>query len=254
MSESPNSRTMPMTRILVLLPHSIAEDAPDVSAWPRRLGRGSALVYRPVRCPTSPAGGFFDGGLEDLLVFHGGCQAAEEGIDAVCTMTLDDGGAAALRSVLDLPVLAAGKTASLHAMTLASNFAWVVETDAQAARLRAALRQWHLAAHCVSVRVARPDTPHALRAALVDCVETDGAAAICLGGPALVAAARTFVDAPGVPVLDPLSIACHMADALLALNLTHSRTAAPRPLVPKPAVMRSMAEAMAAHPSHHAPT
>lgn len=238
-----------MPRILVLLPHPAAAPAPDVSTWPRRIGRGCSLVYRPLCGPASPAGGFFDAGLEDLLVFDGGRRAAEEGMDAVCVMALDDGSTAALRSVLDLPVLGAGKTASLHALTLGRRFAWIAETEAQAARLRAALRQWHLAEHCAAVRVARPDTPHALRAALVESVETDGACAICLGSPALVAAARAFADAPGVPVLDPLAVTCHMAEALLAVGLAHSRSAAPRPLVPKPAVLQAMAQAMAAHPA-----
>jgi len=242
-----------MSRILVLVPHSSTDDAPDFCAWPQRIERGSSLVYRLLRGPLSPAGGFFDRGLEDLLVFHGGQQATDEGFDAICTMTLDDGGAAALRSVLDLPVLAAGKTATLHAMTLAHRLAWIVETHAQAVRMEAALRQWHLAEHCVAVRVVSPDTPHTLRATLVDCEKVDGAAAICLGSPALVAAASAFTDAVDVPVLDPLAVTCNVAEALLALRLTHSRTAAPRPLVPKPAVLQAMGEAMAAHSTQPEP-
>jgi hypothetical protein len=115
--------------------------------------------------------------------------------------------------------------------------------------LRAALRQWHLIDRCVAIRVAPADQPQVLNSALADCVDIDGAGAICLGSPALVAAA--LGPAP-VPLLDPLAVTGRMADALLALNLTHSRTAAPRPLVPKPAVIQAMADAMALHP-HHAP-
>lgn len=247
-----------MSRILVLIPHPAAEPAPDTSAWSLGESDGVSPIYRPVRCPTSGAGGFFDARLEDLLVFDNGRRAAEEGFDAVCTLTLDDGGAAALRSMLDLPVLAAGKTTSLHALTLADRFAWVVETRAQEARLRAALRQWHLADRCVAIRVAPADQPRAWHSALADCIDIDGAGAICLGSPALVASALGVAPVPGapggpaVPLLDPLAVTCRMADALLAVDLTHSRTAAPRPLVPKPAVIQAMAETMALHP-HHAP-
>lgn len=242
-----------MSRILVLIPHPAAVPAPDTAAWPLRPSDGLSPVYRPVRCPTSGTGGFFDARLEDLLVFDNGRQAAEEGFDAVCTLTLDDGGAAALRSVLDLPVLATGRTTSLHALTLADRFAWLVETRAQEARLRAALRQWHLAERCVAIRVAPADQPQALHSALADCVDIDGAGAICLGSPALVACALGPApalgapDRPAVPLLEPLAVTCRMAEALLASNLTHSRTAAPRPLVPKPAVIQAMADTMATY-------
>jgi allantoin racemase len=232
-----------MFRILVLHPPHDVSAAAETAQSQQDLP-GCALVHRPLPCDISPAGSFFDAALEDLLVLEAGRHAEQERMDAVCVMTLDDGGAMALRSVLDLPVLAAGKTTSLHALTLGHRFAWVVEHPQQAVRLQSALRQWHLDAGCTSVRVARANTPHALRAALVACVEQDGAAVVCLGSGALVAAAAEFAQVPGVPVLDPLAVTTHMAQVLLSTGLSHSRTATPRPLLPKPNVVQGMSQAL----------
>jgi allantoin racemase len=237
------NRPHTMFRILVLHPSHGAYAAAESTLSQQDLP-GCAIVHRALPCGISPAGSFFDAALDDLLVLEAGRHAEEERMDAVCVMTLDDGGATALRSVLDVPVLAAGKATSLHALTLGHRFAWVVEHPAQAVRLQSALRQWHFDAGCTSVRVARSDTPHALRAALVDCVEQDGAAVICLGSGALVTAAAGFAGVPGVPVLDPLAITTHMAQVLLSTGLSHSRSATPRPLVPKPDVVQGMSQAL----------
>jgi len=239
-----------MPRLLVLMTHPVGAAVVDRPA--DAIG-GLVPVLRQVPCPASRVGGFFDARLEDLALFEAGRHAAEEGYDAVCTMTLDDGAAGALRSVLDLPVLAAGRTTSLHALTLADRFGWIVESQGHEARLRTALRQWQLADRCTGIRVAPSDQPHAVRAALAACIEIDSAAAVCLGSPALATSTRDAWPKPGdVPLLDPLAVTACMTEALLALNLSHSRTAAPRPLVPKPAVVQAMAKALAA-PPHDAP-
>lgn len=228
--------------LLVLAPY--AASLPDPPASPPSLEdcAGYTIEWRPVPTAMSGEGGFADAAIEDLAVMSAGQH--ESGFDALIVHSVGDGGAAALRSVLDVLVMGAGKTAALYALTLGGRFSFLVHSRAAAMRVRSELRQWRLESHCASVRVIAADETALLDAAQ-QCVAQDGAEVICLGDSALAPLARGLAASIEVPVIDPLPLACEMAAALLAAGLRHSRAAAPRPRVPKPAVLDAMAQAMA---------
>jgi allantoin racemase len=48
-----------------------------------------------------------------------------------------------------------------------------------------------------------------------------------------------------VPVVNPGPLSYKLVEAMLALNLSHSRHAYPRPLVPKPDMVHAMLDAAA---------
>jgi allantoin racemase len=227
-----------MTRILVLQPHAFSE--PAIAAPRPAFEPAIEATYRPVGGAWSAAGGFVDAALEDLAVFEAGRHAAEEGFDAVCVEALDDGGANALRSMLALPVLATGKTVALHALTLGGRFALIAGTRERAVRAAAAQRQWGIERHCAALRTAEPDAPHALRATLWECLD-QGAEVLCFDSGALSTAARKIAPDFPLALLDPVEVTVRLAQALVAVSLTHSRTASPAPLVPKLAVIEAMA-------------
>lgn len=233
--------------LLVLAPY--AADLASPPAFPASLADAPdyTVTWRPVPVAMSAEGGFADAALEDLALMAAGQHEGEGDFDAVIVDTPGDGGAAALRSVLDLLVLGTGKTAALHALTLGSRVSFLVATRQAAARLRAELRQRGIDAHCASVRVAETNAA-ALLEAVRRCVTDDGAEAVCLGSPVFSAFASDLAGALDVPLLDPLPLTCELAAALLAAGLRHSRSSAPRPRVPKQAVLAAMAQAVVARP------
>ena len=63
--------------------------------------------------------------LADVGILEVGQSAQEEGFDAVCIDTMSDSGVAALRSLLDIPVIGPGRASMLTAMLLGSRFSVV---------------------------------------------------------------------------------------------------------------------------------
>jgi len=192
----------------------------------------------------SADGGFADAATEDLAVMSAAQHESDVTYDAVIVDSVGEGGTAALRSVLDLLVMGSCKTAALHALTLGTRFSFLVHSRAAGMRLRAELRQWQLESHCASIRVASLEKG-AVREEAQRCVAEDGAEVICLGNRAFATFAPSLTEL-GVPVIDPLSLTCEVATALLAAGLTHSRGAAPAPRVAKLAVLDAMARVLAA--------
>jgi Asp/Glu/hydantoin racemase len=77
-------------------------------------------------------------------------------------------------------------------------------------------------------------------------VDEDGADVICLGSTTMHEAHEYLQERLEVPVINPGPLSYLAADAVTALGLSHSRTTYPRPLAPKPDMIRAMLEAAAA--------
>jgi allantoin racemase len=224
-----------MTRILLL------SRAPTEAHWRDALGARASLVQRaPVGAPA-----FLDSAqdwaLADLAMLAAGQGAQADGFDAVCVGEVGDFGAAALRSVLTVPVVAAGRCAMLHALTLGARVGLVAPAD-QVHRLRKLTAEYGLAAQCPVLRAYDPHggagaSYEAARAA----IERDGADVLCLAASA-ADVARVAAALPA-PVVEPVAVALAWAETLLALGLTHSRKAWPAPQTPKPDLVARLAQA-----------
>ena len=114
-----------MTRILVLVPFPLD----DAALANRRqqtaevaLRPGVVFDYRPVSAGPTAFMSPHDWALMDLALFEAGLSAQEDGYDAVVIDTVSDSGADALRSVLDIPVLAPGRASLLFALNLGRKF------------------------------------------------------------------------------------------------------------------------------------
>lgn len=84
-----------------------------------------------------------------------------------------------------------------------------------------------------------------LRDAGLQCVE-DGADVICLGSTTMHQAHAYLRDNLPVPVINPGPLTYKLAETMLALGLSQSRVAYPRPHVEKREMIRAMARAAAA--------
>lgn len=219
---------------------------------------GVELDYRPVKAAPSNYVSHHDYVLADLSLLEAGLTAQDDGYDAVCVDTVSDSGVAALRSVLDIPVVAAGKTQFIVAMMLGRRFGVLTMWKRWFELYERILRELGLESFCAGMRSIdvppdnrnllgdKDDVLPLLHEAASQLVNEDGADVICLGSTTMHEAHTYLQERMSVPVLNPGPMSYLVAETLTALNLSHSRQAYPAPLVPKPEMIRAMLDAAAA--------
>ena len=247
-----------MARVLVLVPFAFDEKglanrrAQQNSV---RLGPDIEFDYKPVKAGPALYDSYHDWLLADMSMYEAGITAQEEGYDAVCVDTMSDSGVNGLRSVLDIPVIGPGKASYLTALLLGNRFSVLTQWDPWKGLYEKGLQEYGLADKCASLRSI--NTPPDLRNLLggkeeivfpklvaegLRCVE-DGADVICLGSTTMhQAAAHLNANLP-VPVINPGPLTYKLAELMLGLGLSHSRTAYPKPRMPKVEMVRAMLEA-----------
>jgi allantoin racemase len=257
---------MTAKRVLVIVPFPL--DGRGVGLRRAQLDRVSLspeieFDFRPVRAGADTADDFHDSMLIDIAIFEAGCEAQEEGYDAVCIDTVSDSGMKALRSVLDIPVIGAGRAAYLFALMLGRRFSivtfepWMWDAHAQ-------LAEYGLSDKCASVRgipgssdlselfEGKEDEvfPQFAEAAR-QCVR-DGADVICLHSTTLYQVADYLAASVGVPVVNPGPLTYKLAELMLGLGVSHSHAAYPTAPAPKREMVHLMLDAAVAHQSRPA--
>lgn len=249
-----------MTRVLVLVPFALAEE--DVAKRRQQttevaLRPGVTFDFRPVAAGPSSFMSPHDWTLMDIALFEAGLSAEEDGYDAVLIDTVSDSGADALRSMLDIPVLSPGRASLLFALTLGRKFGILAQWEPALARYRKVIDEWGFSAHCAGVE--HFDTPPDFAGLIGDKADTTipkmvaacerlverGADVICLGSTTMHQAHHHLTEALDVPVVNPGPLSYKLIESLLALGLTQSRRAYPRPHVPKPEMIHAMQAAAA---------
>ncbi len=87
-----------------------------------KLGPDIDFDFRPVKASCTSFMSDHDWALMDMGCFEAGLSAEDDGYDAVVIDSTADSAAGALRSVLDIPVIAPGRTSLLYALMLGSKF------------------------------------------------------------------------------------------------------------------------------------
>ena len=247
-----------MAKVLVIVPVPL-----DKEGVARRRSQGQLvdvgpdidLDYRAVKVGLDLGDSYHDYLLGDLGVFEAAMTAQEEGYDAVCIDTMTDSGMNALRSVLDIPVIGPGRSSYLTALMLGNTFSVLTQRDPWIAFYKKELQEYGLVDKCASIRSINtpPDVSNLLGGKeaevfpkLVEagrqCLE-DGADVICLGSTTMHQAHGHLTETLPVPVINPGPLTYKLAELLLGLGLTHSRTAYPEPHAPKTDIVRTMLDA-----------
>lgn len=174
-------------------------------------------------------------------------EAERDGCDAVVINCFADPGVQAAREAMGIPVLGAGESSMHLATILGETFSIVTVLKELLPMIRNRARRFGVADRLASVRAV--DIPvlelhrdeARLRAALVEeaarAVEEDGAHVIVLGCTGLTGLAEEVQAGlarrglGGIPVLDPLESAIKLAEALVGLQVTHSKRTYPYPPV-----------------------
>lgn len=248
-----------MKRILVLVPFALDEAGVErrrMQLKSVRLDDDSEFVFRPVKAGPKSFMSPHDFSLVDIAIFEAGVTAQDEGFDAVCIDTMSDSGMAALRSMLDIPVVSPGKASMLFALTLGANFSVLVTWKPSLFHYKRAIAAYGLEQYCASIRsfditpsydelldgkrdVAFPK----MLDTCMRCVEEDGAEVICLGSTTMHQAAEWLAERLPVPLINPGPLTYKLAEAMLALKLSHSRAAYPTPLSPQIPMLQAMMQA-----------
>jgi Asp/Glu/hydantoin racemase len=247
-------------RILVLVPFPMAPDQMALrraQAESTMFGPGVTFEFRSARVAPDHYVSDHDNLLGDVGMFEAGMNAESEGFDAVCIDTVSDAAVGALRSVLDIPVIGPGRVAMLTAMMLGRRFGIITMWKDWIPLYTKTLKDLGLEAACAGVRAIdmKPDSLNLLSGKLDvvaplligvarALIDQDGAQVLMLGSTTMhqSCAAISKAVAP-VPVINPGPLAFKMAETAIALSLTHSRAAYPRPHVDKRAVFKTMLDA-----------
>lgn len=248
-----------MPKILVLVPipqldpEGVANRQAQLDAC--RLADDVRVDYRPIRAGGELGDSHHDWLLTDLGLLEAGQTAQEEGYDAVCIDTMTDSGLNALRSVLDIPVVAPARFSYMFALMLGDRFSVLTQWDPWKAMYRKSLQEYGVADRCVSIRSINmpPDLRNLLGGkeevvfpklaeAAARCVE-DGAQVICMGSTTMHQAVPYLRERVPVPIVNPGPLTYKMAEIMIGLGLTQSRTAYQAPSVPKPEMVRAMLDA-----------
>ena len=216
-----------MTRILLLSPADL--DLPDNIVAPGVMDSDTEIVHRRVAYPSCPPIGAHDWTLADLAVMAAGQNAEAEGFDAVCLADFGDYGASALRSLLDIPVVAAGRAAMLHALTLGARFT-VLADERDYVRTKKTVHEYALDAQCAGIHRLKPGTDIAAMAGDPEVLVLAGAAR------------NETLEGLTIPVVDPLPLVLKLAESLVGLGLTHSRQAYPAPQMRKADLITAITE------------
>jgi Asp/Glu/hydantoin racemase len=248
-----------MKKILTIVPFAMSPDnllLRQQQLQGLQFGPDLQFEYRSVKAGPVNYSSHHDFVLADASIFEAGCRAQQEGFSAVCIDTMSDSGVAALRSVLDIPVFGPGKVSMLTALMLGDRFSILAMASRWKPLYKKALDELGMHHKCASVRAIEvsPDNQALLsgkeeevfpllEAAAMKAIELDGADVIILGSTTMHQAHAYLQARLPVPVINPGPLSYKIAESMLALGHTHSRTAYPRPMHPRLDMLSAMMDA-----------
>ena len=173
-------------------------------------------------------------------------RAEDEGYEAVIIDCMGDPGLDAAREIAKIPVLGPCQASIALASLLASRFSVITVLKNVIPIFHDLAKKYGAADKVVSVRSIEVPVLdlekkwNEVKAALETqgraAVEEEKAEALILGCTGMIGMAHDLQKALGVPVIDPAPAALMMAEALVRLNLSHSKLKYP----PPPAKNRSV--------------
>ena len=245
-----------MKDVLVIVPFPMSEDnlaqrraqleAVDLSAQLRFTFRSTKAAPRNY---VSEA----DMVLADVGILEVGQSAQADGFHAVCIDTMSDSGVAALRSVLDIPVIGPGRASMLTALLLGNRFSVVTMWKHWFHLYEKTIGDLGIHSQVASIRSidVAPDNQSLLAGKEEDifplllaeaeaAIAEDGADVILLGSTTMHQAHEFLSTSLDVPVINPGPLTYKLVEAMLGLGLSHSRAAYPSSPVPRTEMIAAM--------------
>ncbi len=219
-------------RILVVNPNTTASMTEKIGAAARRVASaGTEIVaVNPTIGPASIEG-FYDeamslAGMLDVI-------RKASGYDAVVIACFDDTGLDAARCLTDKPVIGIGEAAYHMASMISNKFSVVTTLARSVPALEHNLHRYGLMARCARVRSSEvavlelehpgSDACNRVSAEIGRAVAEDRAEAIVLGCAGMADLADSLAKDHGLPVLDGVTCAVGLAEAMVRLRILTSR-------------------------------
>jgi len=244
---------MPRIKVIVPIPMDESGVAHRRAQLPaERIAPGYTVDFEAVRFGAALGDSYYDSLLMDYSVFEAGLDAQDQGYDAVLIDTVSDSGLYALRSRLDIPVVAPGQAALHTALMLGHTVSIVTMWPQWFHFYRKILKEYGLEARCASLRSidTRPDLQDLLdgkeevvfekleRESLA-AIKEDGADVILLGSTTMHQSHGYLAERLPAPVINPGVVAYKICELLLDCGLSHSKKAFPPPEMPNDAAILS---------------
>lgn len=164
-------------------------------------------------------------------------------VDAIIIACFDDTGLDAVRCLTDVPVIGIGEAGYHAAAMLAHRFSVVTTLSRSVAGISDNLMRYGLDRKCASVRATDipvlkleegdPACIEKIHTEIAAAIEHDGAEAIVLGCAGMADLMQQLSAEFGIPIIDGVSCAVGMAEALVAVGLSTSKGGAYAPAVDK---------------------
>jgi allantoin racemase len=177
-------------------------------------------------------------------IMHCAIEAEAKGADAIIINCMDDPGMSAARESVRIPVIGPAETSMHLAAMLCHKFSFITTGSSNIPAVEELIRRYRMSAKVASVRAIdipvlelesnRKKTLEAFLRIAEVAIRQDGAAGIVPGCTVLaeltpeVSEQLTNLGNP-VPVLNPALVALRLAEALVALGLSHSLRTYTRP-------------------------
>lgn len=219
-------------RLLVINPNSTATMTEKIGKAARRAASAGTEVVA-VNPPHGPVSieGYYDEALSVPGLLHA-IQTTKD-FDAVIIACFDDTGLDAARCITDRPVIGIGEAAYHFASMIANKFSVVTTLARSVPALEHNLHRYGLSARCARVRSSEvavlelehsgSDACNRISAEIGRAVDDDRAEAIVLGCAGMADLADRLAGEHGLPVLDGVSCAVRLAEAMVGLGLRTSR-------------------------------
>ncbi|RJS88964.1 hydrogenase expression protein HupH [Candidatus Bathyarchaeota archaeon] len=166
-------------------------------------------------------------------------EAEEEGVDACVINCFGDPGVRASREVVKIPVVGPCEASLLVAASLCNKFSVITVLKSVIGMIEENAKIYGISEKLASVRAVdipvlelHSDPERTAKALAVEgrkALEEDGAELLVLGCTGMTGMAERLSKELGVYVIDPLPTAVKFAETLVALGLSHSKLAFPKP-------------------------
>ncbi len=245
-------------RVKIIVPIPMDEDSvanrskqlPDEIIAP-----GYAAEFVSVKAGAAFGDSYHDALLMDFSVMEAGLEAQREGYAAVCIDTVSDSALYPLRSRLDIPVFGPGGLGYYAACMLGQKFSIISMWDKWYHFYKKNLNEYKLWDRLASMRNidTRPDLKELLAGKeevifkkleqeSLRAIEEDGADVIVLGSTTMHQSHAYLAERLPVPVINPGLVMYKFCEAMLAMNLSHSKRAFPQPEAPNDALFHSFGD------------
>ena len=225
-------------KILVMNPNSTVSMTDKIVESARRVASPGTTVVAATGEPPAPPSiqGHHDEAMSVPGLIARLRQAEAEGLDGVVVACFDDPGIGACREVFSGPVLGICEAAVTAASMISTSFSVVTTLPRSVPVIEHLVHGYGLSHRCRRVRSAEipvlsleeegSQAREKVRAEILRAVKEDRCEAVVLGCAGMADLTEWLTEETGVPVIDGVTVATRMVEALIACGLKTSKVGA----------------------------